>query len=417
MAQKIRKAVVYREVTNIINNGALGTYFYLVEPEDGKKQVLRVLDKKVVKFVVPETVVDMVVHYTANVDMGFAYDFTHREAVDCVKYWMSITKPIQMPKYLGERDDIGFCFQRLSFNYRDVAGETPVLDELLSRCTNADAVRQFIGSITIEQSSHSQYLWIYGSGGEGKGSFGRGLKSIFGTGLITMAVPRTDGQKQFLAYSLQGKRICLFPECSNFNFPNDPLFKQMTGHDDVFFEQKGKQGVSGSMNCKFIFFSNEKTGVHGADANTRRLIYSEIAKPTVKYPTSIYDGLIKSEMPSFIVKCRNLYLEKCPLNEDICFDDEKTKELLEFNEEKYQLLTEKWFIPSDFGTVTPRLLNELKDREKLSIIEYRQWIEYMRVKLGIESHSMVWPNETKKSRKWVGILAKPRDFAGNALEP
>lgn len=404
----VRKAVVYRELANVINNGNLPNHkrFYLVEPEPGKHQVLELLENRVVRFIDPEAVVKEVLKFT--IAEGAFEDMTYRDGVECVKYWASITKPIKMPKYLGEDCEAGFCFQRLPFNYLDEPGETLVIDEFLNRCTNRDAIRQFIGSLTVENSSTYQYLWLYGSGGEGKGSFGRALMNIFGSGAVTMAVPRSDGQKQFLAYSLQGKRLCVFPECSNFAFPNDPLFKQLTGGDHIWFEQKGKMGYSGTLNCKFIFFSNEQAGVHGTDANTRRLIYSEISKPTIKYAAAAYDALVANEIASFIIKCRNYYLEKCPNNEDIEINDEKTRELLDFNEENFEILTNTWLEIGANFTATPGQMQEIKKEEKMSNTEYRQWVAYLKAKFGIEIHFI--KKDGKSYREWLGIRRKPRDW-------
>lgn len=407
----VRKAVIYRELANIINNGNLnnGERYLLIEPEPGSRQVLEKLPNKTVRYIRSAAVINSILRFSAENQQGAYEDLTPHDATEAVKYWMGISPVREMPKYLADQFDTDLCFHRLNFSYHQPPGETLVIDEFLSRCTNAEAIRQFVGSLTVENSSRYQYLWIYGSGGEGKGSFGRGLMNIFGPGAITMAVPRTDGQKQFLAYTLRGKRLCLFPECSNFAFPNDPLFKQFTGGDHVFLEPKGKMGVSGTLNCKFMFFSNERAGVHGTDANTRRLIYSEVSKPTIKYSANTYDALIYAEMPSFIIKCRNLYIEKCPQGEDILFEDDATRELLDQNEEQFQVLTERWFIKDANGSVTPAQMQYIKSVCKLSTTEYRHWIEYMRTKLGIVSIVQRWAGEQNKSRRWVGIRDKPFD--------
>lgn len=405
---KVSKADVHLYWSNVINNAyhadrGLKEKFYVVEPEIGKRAVLKRCDNMVVQYVDPQAVVNAILRLSAEAGSD-VYPIIHRDAVEIVKLWMGVTAPIEMPRYLGERNDGELCFHRLTFNYKDNIGDTIVLDELMSRCTNAPAVRQYIGSLTVENSSRFQYLWIYGSGGEGKGSFGRALVSIFGSGCVTMSVPRTDGQKQFLAYSLQGKRICIFPECSNFSFPNDPLFKQMTGGDNVWFEQKGKMGHSGKLHIKFIFFSNERPGIQGTDANMRRIIYSEISKPSVKYSSTVYDALIAAEMPHFIIKCRREYLEKCPQNEEIEFNDEVTKGMIDANEEQFEVLTEKWFVADSNSSVMPSRLQEIKSLENMDGLTYRKWIEYMRLKLGIQSlGKRLTPTSRAKSRVWSGV--------------
>lgn len=388
----IVKAEIYRELANVINQASfagkhpLKERFYLIEPEPGKKTVVQDIGNRTVRYVDSQAVVNAVMKYIEErlADQK-KFALTHRDATECVRYWMAVTEPINMPIYLGEKDAMELCFQRLSFNYTDIPKETLVLDELLSRCTNIKAIKQFIGSLTVENSSKFQYLWVYGDGGEGKGSFGRGLAEIFGTGCVMMPVPRSESSKQFLAYSLQGKRLCIFPECSNYSFPNDPLFKQLTGGDHIWFEAKGKMGFCGTLNSKFIYLSNDRPAIQGTGANLRRVIYSQISKATTKYPAAVYDSLIKAEMPSFIIKCRQEYLEACPYNEDIRIDDETTKALIDVNEEEFEVLTSKWFIPSANEYISPARLQEIKSLEKLSFQTYRQWVEYMRLNVGLQS--------------------------------
>jgi phage/plasmid primase-like uncharacterized protein len=402
---KVTSGLLYRELSQIINrrkpdNPIFPDVYLVIESEPGLRQVIQIVERRVARYVDPKAVANSLIKYLENYHADEKeYAFTTKQACDCVDYWIASTDPIPMPAYLGEKDDVSLCFQRLSFNYSDEPGETLVLDELMSRCSNADAVKQIIGSLTVEESSRFQYLWMFGSGGEGKGSLGRGLATIFGNGCVTMAVPKTDSQKQFLTYSLQGKRLCIFPECNNYQFPQDALFKQWTGNDHVWFEAKGKMGRSGKINCKFIFFANEQPGVHGSDANLRRMIYSEISKPTVKYAATTYDALIAVEMPSFMIKCRRLYLEACPNGEDISFDDAKTKELIEVNEEQYEELTNQYLIPDAGKSITAAKMQEIKKKENLDTHSYRRWIAYLRSRLGV--HCTV--NRATRQRVWVGV--------------
>lgn len=405
--KKVKLAPIFRSLSHDVNSGKMGRYF-VIEPESGVRQVLKMMPHNTVIYSTAQGVEDALLKYLASNDLGSSYDLTPSQATQCIRYWMSITDPIELPPNLAEKDDARLCFHRLNFNYCDSPNETPVIDEFLSRCTNANAIRHFIGSLFVENSSPFQYLWIYGAGGEGKGSFGRALMNVMGPGGITMTVPRTDGQKQFLSYSLLGKRLCVFPECSNFSFPADPLFKQFTGGDHIWFEQKGKMGFSGKLNSKFIFFSNEQVAVHGTDANTRRLIYSEVAKPTVKYSSTQYDALLSEEMSNFILKCRCLYIEQHPGGEEIENDDFLTRELIDFNEEKFHYLTQKWLIVGQSCTASPTQMQEIKTQEGLGNTEYRHWIAYLKSKFGIETKLL--RDGEKVYRHWRGIKLKPKDF-------
>lgn len=399
----VKMAPVFRFLATKINSAKADTRFYITEPELGKRVVLKGIGGGVVVHACHQAVVDALLQHLTENDYGNEYDLTPAQAVQCVNYWLSITDPIPEPKYLGEKDDPALCFQRLKFNYSDAPGDTLILDDFMRRCSNAEAIKAFIGSLTVEDSPRFQYVWIYGSGGEGKGSFARGLVDIFGPGVVTMPVPKTASQKQFLAYSLQGKRLCVFPECSNFEFPQDPLFKQLTGGDHVWVEQKGEQGRSASINSKFLFLSNSRPKIEGTDADLRRIIYSEIEKPNVKYSPGTYDALIRAEMPNFIIKCRMLYMEKYPTNESIKIDDTQTKELIDTNEEQWEVLTEIWVERGAEFEITPREMREVKDHAKMNNSEYRKWVEYLREKLGIKSAVLKDKQSQKSVRKWIGI--------------
>lgn len=401
--QRVKLAPIFRSLANDINSGKIGRFF-IVESEPGVYQVLQALPNNIAIYSNPQAVESALLKYLAAADCGTDYDLTPAQATQCVKYWISITEPSEMPAYLGEKNSSGLCFQRLPFNYSDKPKETLVIDDFMRRCSNASAIAAWIGSLTVADSSRFQYVWIYGSGGEGKGSFARGLTDIFGPGCVTMPVPKTDSQRQFMAYSLQGKRLCVFPECENFAFPKDPLFKQLTGGDHIWIEQKGKMGFSAPISVKFLFLSNTRPGIEGSDANLRRVIYSEVEKPSVKYSPGVYDSLIKAEMPSFIIKCRQLYLEQCPDNEDIQSDDANTQAMLDFNEEPYELLTEECVNLGAQLSCTPTELRRIQTQRGLSTTEYRNWIEYLRRLHGVEN-TVTWESG-KSVRKWRGLSIK-----------
>lgn len=377
----------------------------MIEGDRGERQVLLENPNRTVSIVSPKAVRGSLINYLeCNLGDKPMYAFTVKQAEACVDYWIDSAKPVPMPKYIAERDDKDLCFHRLSVNFNDTPKDTLVIDEFISRCSNQEAIKLYIGSLLVENSSRTQYLWIYGPGGEGKGTFGRALVGALGSSCITMAVPKTDSQKQFLTYSLKGKRVCLFPECNNYAFPKDALFKQLTGGDNVWFEQKGKMGHSGKINCKFIFLSNEQPGVNGSSANMRRMIYSEVEKPTTFYPPNVYDALMAAEIFDFLLKCRTLYIEKYPQGDDITYKDKLTDELIEENEEPLTYATDKHLVIGADFYLTAHRLRELSGIEGMSEPAYKNWLRYLKTKFGLVPR--VSKIGKKSQRVWLGAREK-----------
>lgn len=96
------------------------------------------------------------------------------------------------------------------------------------------------------------------------------------------------------------------------------------------------------------------------------------------------------------------------MGEDIKFSDEKTAELLDFNEERFEILTDRWLEFGNGFTATPTQFQDIKSRERMGTTEYRQWVEYLRNRFFISSH--VTRIGGKVTREWVGVKLKPRDF-------
>lgn len=378
-------AYLFRELVDTVNrcshtsNPEFPVGFYLYEPEPGKMCILEDVGNRVVRHVHKSRVINVVTQYTAN-ELGTSamFAWTPKTISQFVDYWMSLTEPIPQPLPFAEVSDRSLTFHRLNFDFKTMDGPTPIFDDFFGRCTNEAAIRTWIGSLFFKESNMFQYCWIYGEGGEGKGSVARALAKIMGPAHISMAVPTTPGQEQFFTYSLIGKRLIVFPECNKSAFPNGALFKQLTGGDHVWFERKNEMGFTGRSEAKFMFLSNVRTRVDGTSANLRRIIYGEVAPPTLQYSQYEYDTLMEAEASAFVSKCWRLYRDSCPNHTTIAASNKTLIELVDQNEEDVSVIASKYFLIDDNGFVTSARLQEIKGLEKMGDIQYSRLLEFMR---------------------------------------
>lgn len=370
--------------------------FHLLEREEGKRAICEEGENGIITITGKESVITAVTPYTRGVPTHFKWG--PKQIEEAVKYWRNIAATIPEPAPFLELSVPGLCFERLPFDFDGDHQPTPIFDEFLNRCTNREAIEIWIGSLFVPESDRQQYLWIFGEGGDGKGSLARVLTRLLSSSTVSRIVPSTESQKQFFCYGLQGKRLCIFPECNNFSFPNDALFKLLTGNDSVPFEAKGEMSYSGQLQTKFMFLSNERPKIKGSKANLRRLIYSEVSPAKILHTSTAYDALLWSEAPSFIKRCVQKYRENCPRHEFILAGDELTSDLIAENEEELAVLADKWFVQDPNGRVTSARMQEIRSAEKLHNLEYRNLCSYLRR----HWNSRLSKADSGRTRVWQG---------------
>lgn len=132
----------------------------------------------------------LLVYIEDNFKGARQYCLTVKQAKEAVAYWVSVTPSLPaIPKIVAEKDFAGLCFHRLPFNFEREKKPTPIFDEFFSRCTNAKAIKAWIGSLLYDNASRQQYVWLHGEGGDGKGSLTRFLQAILGPSYASTVVP------------------------------------------------------------------------------------------------------------------------------------------------------------------------------------------------------------------------------------
>ena len=322
--------------------------YYLVEMSPWIKKVLR-QDNGTVYYCDDEAVVDSILGFCVGISDEFVdYKFTHRQAVECMKFWKSMTKALAAePALVMEKSEDGLCFHRLDFDCVKTEAELDTQKllpfmELIDRCTNKLPLCAFIGSLFFPNSDREQYVYIHGDGQNGKSSLVRWIHRLMGPAFH--ADDPNIGQSQFWTESFVGKRLVVFPDCNTPTFPLSGKFKTLTGSDPVRIEEKNKRAYTTQLQCKFMFLSNEKLLISSKKADQRRAIYVHMDQFTQsELPTHIYDEMLWIARKDFLSFCKLSYLDRVNNHGPIPVD-KSGEDLADDYEESYEAFFDTNFL-------------------------------------------------------------------------
>lgn len=300
--------------------------FHKIVDPIGKEAFLEENDRKIVKFVTKFYPPQVILNYAVNMlpnRVGFG--LLAKQAQEIFYWWHSQRGALtEKPLVIAQKNDDRIAFARLPFDLRDV-GDDPKCPELLAdflaRCSNAEAVAAFIGSLFFAESYRQQYLYLHGDGQDGKGSIIRLLRDILGEGYQSIA-PKTPSDR-FWFMKTYGKRLCVvtdFVENSKAPFLTSPEMKALTGGDPIFYEGKGEGGFTDMSISKLIIASNYPPLISGQKADVRRLIYAHVLPPGSVMDVAVYEAKLKSEAQRIVEFCIATYRRVCPRHEAIPCD-------------------------------------------------------------------------------------------------
>lgn len=231
--------------------------------------------------------------------------------------------------------DESLTFCRIPFDILDEDVETPTWDRFFENLSNAQAVKAFIGSLFVPGSDRSQYLWIYGNGGNGKTTIANIISKVFGQFVRFEHAPCTKfGEDKFWTHGLLNKRLVVIDDCDRPEFVRSGLFKSITGTSRCRVEEKGKPAYDAEFTCKFFITSNEEPKISEETSDQRRIIFSK-TKNTKPFPHEPdFEKKLISEMPGFISQCYGVYFSMCKGGRTIPTDTKEALELAaDFSEE------------------------------------------------------------------------------------
>jgi len=215
------------------------------------------------------------------------------------------------PAPILSKSQKGLCFMRLPFDYVQ-SGNLPIpyhFQEFCGRSNDPEVMKAFIGSLFVAESYRQQYLYIFGRGGDGKGTLFNLLEKMMGQTFTAEDVPEKIAP--FWTSGLIGKRLCVFPDLEDPKFPFSSRFKKLTGDDAIRVEGKYKDKYTAKISTKFIMASNDQMKNLTERADERRALYI-IMKPFTGAANPNYLEFLWSEAPSIYSQCIEAYRRECP---------------------------------------------------------------------------------------------------------
>lgn len=306
----------------------------------------------------------------------------------------SFEDPVEPVLFLS---DIGYCYRRLPFDPKP--GQTPTFDELMSRTSNALALKAWIGSLFDGESERQQYVWVYGDGMNGKGSLAKFLHNVFGKGAAAAHPPKGNDSRFWTAQFL-GKRLAVMPDCNDFTFINSGMFKSHTGGDHIPVEEKGQGIYCVEPTWKFLILSNKKPSIDDEASAVRRAIYCKMTPiKNKRLADRIYQALLNSEAPAFIAQCIECYKQLAPGGGAIETDAAITKEITDATEEKWAFIANRHLCTYEEGTldalpyketphVTRHYMRSIQKSANLSDGQYQDFLNFLERKHQIRIHNV-----------------------------
>lgn len=339
---------------------------------NGKRFIFELGDGHELKNINREDLISAVSEFCENMsEVDNRYFLKPKEIAEVIEGYKYRAKPVRVNNQVLFKDQLGYCFKRIPF--QPEAGPTPTWDSVTSRMTNAEAFMMFIASIFHAGSYNQQYCWIYGEGGEGKGSIGRWLQKILGNSYFSLSsIPKS----QFWKSALVGKRCVVFSDWSSSYFVTGGEFKSMVGGDAQLIESKYEHSYNVVLNNKYIFFSNEKPAVSSESSDLRRLIYCHIAPiDESKKEYEAFEQKLWDESAAFLYRCFALYKANCPDHRPIPFDHTATTQLVAENESEYEGLLQGSF--KEGGLVTSAAMADWYRRRGMQWREKVEWKKFL----------------------------------------
>lgn len=341
-----RRSLKFIEMAEIIDTGLLGVKFHVIENE-GTRFVVRELPNKVVTYVNEDQIISLYLSYAIKQASFDASTPTRlAEATEIIRKWKYTADTIPEPKKIAFNSEDTLCFKRLDFDYDPAVNDYyhPTWDIILNNIeSNKSAFMQFIGSIFFEESYNQQYLWLYGAGGDGKGSLLKFLSNVLGSCCKSMV--EDIGDTHWSA-KLVGARVAYFSDCRNYGITNTGKFMALTGGDAIPINPKYQQPFEITNNIKFIFASNNKPKIDHVASSLRRLIVVPFrAKSELEIKDSqAFEAGLNREGKEFLHQCIAMYLAACKNHCPINLDHDYNIELITREAEADKIeFVEKYF--------------------------------------------------------------------------
>jgi len=196
----------------------------------------------------------------------------------------------------------GYCWSRLAFEIE--AGAHPTFDAIgtyLETPQMYDTLKWYIGELFNKGDLAQKILWMYGEGGNGKGTIVKMIERVFKDAFVSIGTDKADLDKHWTA-GLIGKRIAVGTDVENIYIVDHPAVKAISGGDAVPVRDMNRRQVSMELPCQFIFTSNFKPHFRGKKHQARRLLYVGFRPGDPLYIEAFTD-MVAKETPYFLNTC------------------------------------------------------------------------------------------------------------------
>lgn len=327
-----------------------GHLYQVIIDDFGIRRNVKINRDKVVKALDPTGVTGDIASYFKNqlapINPDCAY-FTPTD-IDTIYKLHHITS-LPFPHEVAgvaERSFPGYTYQRLPYDLDNFSGDFPTFRLLFNAFQdNVEAIQAWIGSLFDPDADRSQYVWLYGNGGDGKGRLIHFLTETLGEAHGIGRCPKPMGD-QFWMSGIYNKRLVTFNDVNRFDIVRSEEVKTITGDDYVNVEFKQKTPFKARTVSKLLFASNHAPDIQDFESDLRRIIYSQVmvTKETDKIPGSEFNARLKAEGHAFLSHCFRLYKNLCPKGSPIPIDREAAESLAAGGSADFNEIVEDYFV-------------------------------------------------------------------------
>lgn len=367
--------------------------YHVIEPQRGKYEVVEELDGQVLEHTTEDGVATAVAKFTYSL-VGTEYSEYKLDATKCERvmaYWRKITDSFAheiVP--VRQKSEAGYCWHRLDFDMEDIP--TPMFDRLMDRATcNREAALAWMGALFHKKAQPQNYLWLHGSGGDGKGVITRLLEKFLDNAHVAADGTQQALNNQFWGSQFLGKRLAIFSDISYTNIIQESNFKKLTGGDSIRIERKQQPSYTARVDTMCIITSNKLPSLTSAMADVRRAIVVDFSpRQGDDGDRKTYeDRLWEQERAGILFKCIDTYKRHIEEYGHINIETEITHRLAASGvEADYEQMIEECFILNtdnlNDGIKAGKLSLLLKQKYRLNDIKVGLFKKYLQQTYGIE---------------------------------
>lgn len=146
-------------------------------------------------------------------------------------------------------------------SYDPIPGDTPAFDKAMHKWykpEDKEIVLWFIGAaLTNNMKPIQKFLFIYGSGGSGKGSLLSVIEQVFEDYSKSIKLKKLAGASQFANSEIEDIPVLVDEETDLSRMENQENFLSLTAHEELWIEKKGKDPYPETFNGLLVTASNK----------------------------------------------------------------------------------------------------------------------------------------------------------------